>query len=250
MLKTPPLVRKQAHHQPARLRHPEEVPRMHPDPALQQLQTPSARPARAPESAAPHTSRLPPPASAPRAAAVKLPVQLGQVRRHPLPDLLLNRRLVPPATPAARTAPAHSSRETYRQSPPAAPAPAACPGPVATIHAAFICGSPAILLSPLTTKTGTPSSPAAKLWPVASNAVVQKDLVHNQRQVKLPAQPRQLLGLPRLGKVPRRVVRMHQHNGPRLGRDRPAATPPAQSATPGRRPAAQAWIRTSSSAAR
>jgi hypothetical protein len=36
-------------------------------------------------------------------------------------------------------------------------------GPVATIQAAFICGRPAILLSPLTTKTGTPSSPAAKL---------------------------------------------------------------------------------------
>ena len=95
------------------------------------------------------------------------------------------------------------------------------PGPVATIHAAFICGSPAILLSPLTTKTGTPSSPAAKLRPAVRNPVVQKDLIHDEREVELPAQPRQLLGLPRLGKVAGRVVRVHQHDGPRLRGDGP-----------------------------
>ena len=36
----------------------------------------------------------------------------------------------------------------------------------------------------------------------------------------LPAQRGQLRGLPRLGKVPRRVVRVHQDDRPRLRRDR------------------------------
>ena len=95
----------------------------------------------------------------------------------------------------------------------------AASGPAATIHAAFICGSPAILLSPLTTKTGTPSRPAAKLFPAAIEAVIEKDLVHNQRQIELAAEARQLLSLPRLGEVAGGVVGMHQDDGPRLRRD-------------------------------
>src|SRR5208337_1256122 len=50
-------------------------------------------------------------------------------------------------------------------------------------------------------------------------AVVQKNLVHNQGKIELPAELRQLFGLPRLGEVAGWIVGMHQHDGPRLRRD-------------------------------
>ena len=57
------------------------------------------------------------------------------------------------------------------------------------IQAAFIWGSAATLLKPLSTKVGTGWLPVAKLCPLcALQAVVEKDLVHDQRQAMLAAQ--------------------------------------------------------------
>jgi hypothetical protein len=53
---------------------------------------------------------------------------------------------------------------------------------VTTIQAAFICGRPAILLMPLTTKTGTPSRPEAKLEASLAEAVVEKNFVDDERE--------------------------------------------------------------------
>ena len=58
--------------------------------------------------------------------------------------------------------------------------------PKHAIQAAFICGSPATLLRPLSTKVGTVWFPAAKLGPLVE-AVIEKDFIHNQRQILLPA---------------------------------------------------------------
>ena len=134
------------------------------------------------------------------------PVHLGQpanprsstaeIGRHPLPDLLLNA-----ARPSSQAGSAHCTGAFMERKVSAITSSrsiACClPGPVATIHDAFICGNPAILLSPLTTKTGTPSKPCGESSDrQLRDPVVQKDLVHDEREVELPAQPRQFLAPP------------------------------------------------------
>ena len=140
----------------------------------------------------------------------KLPVEFGQVGRDPPLNLPLNGV---PAIEPRRQRPLHRRihrEKGVRDDLQTIERRVQASGPVATIHAAFICGSPAILLKPLTTKTGTPSSPAAKLAAVVAQAVVEKDLIDDQRKIELAAELRQFLGLPRLGEMAGRVIGMHQ----------------------------------------
>ena len=100
----------------------------------------------------------------------QLPVQFGQVGRHALPNLPLDRRAAcEPRRQRALHRRIHREKGVGDDLQPVQRLRSAS-GPVATIQAAFICGSPAILLSPLTTKTGTPSSPAAKLVAAAARS--------------------------------------------------------------------------------
>ena len=149
------------------------------------------------------------------------------------------------ATPAAPTAPARSLRERYRRSPRAAPAPAPLrpgrdnprrlhlrqPGNLAqpAHHEHRNPLEPRRkspdLQAPAPCSAGLPTRAHSRQFSVVSHhwsrRIVQKHLVHNQRKFELAANPRQLLRLPPLGKVSRRIIGMHHHDGPSLRRDRP-----------------------------
>ena len=216
---------------------PKNYPGCTQTPTLQQLTAQSSSGC----SAGIRSTAYHPPSTSSRSTALtqsKLPIQFSKVRRHPLPNL------APESLPLPRKPRRHRPlhRRIHRQKrignhlqPLHRLRPAS--GPVATIHAAFICGKPRNLAHPAHHKTSTPFGPAGKTQPAPpAESVVQKHLVHNQRQPMLPANRCQFLRLPSLREMPRRIVRMHHHNRPRRGVIA-LQIPPDRSATRGHRPA-------------
>ena len=95
-------------------------------------------------------------------------------------------------------------------------------GPPATIHPSFSCGSPAILDKPLSEKQSASAGHAGhrqNALGIVSEGVIGEHLIRDDREPVPRAQPRQFLPLMTLEVGARRVVRVHQDDGPGAFRD-------------------------------